>query len=509
MICVSIGRGRHRHMIHEYRHLVEHQAELVELRLDYIIGPVSLKRLLAEKKSKVIVTCRRPEDGGKWTGTEEARATLLRHAIAMGVDYVDLEEDLATQIPRFGSTQRIISHHDFNKTPDNLDQIHDRLSALDADIVKITTMANSPRDNVRMLRMVRDAKIPTVGMCMGEIGTSSRILVGKFGAPFTYATFHHERALAPGQLSYHDMRHIYRYDQIDRNTEVYGVIADPIGHSLSPIIHNACFDHFGMNRVYVPLRIPREELDQFMDDARELGIRGISVTIPHKEAVIRKLHKVHGAVRSINAANTVVFNGEGTVGYNTDYHAAMQCVDLAMSTDPSDQPLSGRKALLLGAGGVAKSIAFGLTRRGADVVITNRTAERAEQLASDFECHTIPWTRRHAVKPDLIINATPIGMHPNVDETPFDKHYLQPGMVVFDTVYNPESTLLLKDAFQKNCKVVTGVEMFVRQAAHQFQLFTNQEAPMELMRETLKRTTGAVKIQRKNNDESESPDHAD
>ena len=109
----------------------------------------------------------------------------------------------------------------------------------------------------------------------------------------------------------------------------------------------------------------------------------------------------------------------------------------------------------------------------------------------------------------MIINATPIGMHPNVDETPFDKHYLQPGMVVFDTVYNPESTLLLKDAFQKNCKVVTGVEMFVRQAAHQFQLFTNQEAPMELMRETLKRTTGAVKIQRKNNDESESPDHAD
>ena len=495
MICVSIGRGRHRHMIHEHRHLVEHGAELVELRLDYIIGQISLKRLLVERPSPVIVTCRRPENGGKWSGTEEARATLLRHSITLGVEYVDLEEDLADQIPRFGSTKRIVSFHDFGKTPENLVDIHRRLADLDADIVKVATMANSPHDNVRMLRLVRDADIPTIGICMGEMGTCSRILVGKFGAPFTYATFHHERALAPGQLSYHDMKHNYRYDQIDRHTDVYGVIADPIGHSLSPIIHNACFEHFGMNRVYVPLRIPREELDQFMENADELGLRGISVTIPHKEAVIRKLNKVHGAVRSINAANTVVFNGAGAIGYNTDYHAAMQCIDVAMGIEATELLLAGKTALVLGAGGVAKAIVFGLTRRGAEVTIANRSAERAEQLAADFHCQTISWARRHAVNADLIINATPIGMHPNVDETPYEKRYLRPGIVVFDTVYNPESTLLLKDAFQQNCKVVTGVEMFVRQAAHQFQLFTGQEPPMELMRETLKRATGAVKIQ--------------
>ena len=501
MICVSIGRGRHRHMIHEHRHLAENGAELVELRLDYIIGPIGLKRLLTDRPSPVIVTCRRPEDGGKWSGNEQERTTLLRHAIAMGVEYVDLEEDLAAQIPRFGSTQRIVSYHNFSKTPDNLEDIHQRLANSDADIVKMATMAHSPHDNVRMLRLVRDADIPTIAMCMGEIGTYSRLLTGKFGAPFTYATFHHERALAPGQLSFHDMKHIYRYDQIDGDTEVYGVIADPIGHSLSPVIHNACFGHFDMNRVYVPLRISREELDQFMDDASELGIRGISVTIPHKETIIRKLDKVHGAVRSINAANTVVFKGEGSVGYNTDYHAAMQCIDLAMGIETTDQLLSGKTALVLGAGGVSKSIVFGLTRRGANVVIANRTKERAKQLAVDFNCHTIPWERRHAVKPDLIINATPIGMHPNVDETPYDKRYLGPGTVVFDTVYNPESTLLLKEAFQQNCKVVTGVEMFIRQAAYQFQLFTDQEPPMELMRETLKRTTGAVNVQSKPEEE--------
>jgi 3-dehydroquinate dehydratase/shikimate dehydrogenase len=282
MICVSTARGRHRHMIAEHKHLVSQGAKLVELRLDYISGEVNLKRLLADRPCAVVITCRRERDGGKWEGTEEQRLTLLRLAIAEGVEYVDLEEDIAGAIPRYGKTKRIVSLHDFRKTPEDLDEIHARLAKFDADVIKIATMANHPHDNLRMLELIQRSKVPTVGLCMGDIGTPSRILAGKFGAPFTFATFHHERTLAPGQLSYQQMMEIYHFERITPATAMYGVIGDPIGHSLSPMIHNAAFRKVGLDAVYLPFRVPREHLTQFLEDALALGIRGLSVTIPHK-----------------------------------------------------------------------------------------------------------------------------------------------------------------------------------------------------------------------------------
>ena len=495
MICVSIARGRHRHMIAEHRHLVQQGAKLVELRLDYINGEVNLRRLLADRPSPVVITCRRPHDGGKFAGTEEQRQMLLRSAIAEGVDYVDLEEDVAGLIPRFGKTKRIVSLHDYRKTPDNLEEIHARLASLDADIVKLATTANNTHDNVRMLQLMAAAKVPTVGICMGDIGTPSRILAGRFGAPFTFATFHHERTLAPGQLSYQQMTEIYHYDQIDRQTVIYGVIGDPIGHSLSPIIHNAAFRKLGINAVYVPFRVPREHLNQFIDDAPALGIKGLSVTIPHKEAVIKKLTESDATMSGIGAVNTLIFGDGGKItGYNTDQQAALDSLELALSDHRGRrESLEGRMALVLGAGGAAKAIGFGLKRMGAQVAIAGRTAARAQQLADALGCKTLEWANRYSVQPDLLVNCTPVGMHPNVDATPYDKHHLRPSMIVFDTVYNPENTLLVKEAQSQSCTVVTGVEMFVRQACLQFKLFTGQEAPAELMREALKRAIGPAR----------------
>ena len=494
MICVSIGRGRHRHVIAEHRHLCEQGAELVELRLDYISGEVNVKRLLTDRPSPVVISCRRERDGGKFTGSEESRLTLLRTAIAEGAEYVDLEDDVAGDVPRFGPAKRIVSLHDFRKTPDDLEAIHRRLAKLDPDIVKVCTMANRALDNFRMLRLVEQSKLPTIGLCMGDIGIPSRILAGRFGAPLTYATFHHERALAPGQLSFEEMTDLYHYDQIDRQTELYGVIADPVGHSLSPTIHNAAFAHLKLNKVYVPIRVPREDLSQFIEEAPKMGFKGLSVTIPHKEAVIEKLTQADGAVRGIGAANTVIFEGEQRLGYNTDYRAAMSSLEEAMEITPEQEtPLKNKTALVLGAGGVGKAIAFGLIRRGAKVVLADGVADRAEELAERLQCRWTEWQARHAVPADLLFNCTPVGMHPNVDESPYAKHHLRPAMIVFDAVYNPENTLLVKDARARNCKVITGVDMFVRQACLQFQLFTGQDGPGELMREVIKRATGAAK----------------
>jgi 3-dehydroquinate dehydratase/shikimate dehydrogenase len=494
MICVSIGRGRHRHVIAEHRHLVDQGAKLVELRLDYINGDVNLKRLIADRPCPVVVTCRRAVDGGKFTGSEEQRVLLLRTAIADGVEYADLEDDIAAAIPRFGRTKRIISLHDFRKTPDNVEDIHRRLCGLDPDIVKICTTANHPHDNLRILELTRRSKVPTIGLCMGDIGIPTRILAGKFGAPFTYATFHHERALAPGQLSYQQMTEIYHYDQINADTEVYGVIADPIGHSLSPLIHNAAFQHCKLNKVYVPLRVPREDLSRFIDDATALGVRGLSVTIPHKEEVIKKLSETDGAVRGIGAANTVVFEGKKRLGFNTDYRAVMESMEAAIGgADQVASRLKGKTALVLGAGGVGKAVAYGLVRRGMQVVVSDVVPRQALTLAQRLDCRSIEWSARHSVMADLVANCTPLGMHPNVDETPYEKHHLRPSMIVFDAVYNPENTLLIKDARSRNCTVITGVDMFVRQACLQFELFTGEEGPAEVMREAIRRAIGAAK----------------
>jgi 3-dehydroquinate dehydratase / shikimate dehydrogenase len=497
MICVSIGRGRHRHMIAEHRHLVEQGARLVELRLDYINGEVNVKRLVADRPCPVVITCRRMADGGKYPGTEEQRQLLLRTAITEGVEYVDLDYDIAGSIPRFGRTKRIVSMHDFRKTPDNLDDIHRRLCELDADIVKIAVMANHPHDNLRVLNLIRQSKVPTIGVCMGDIGIPTRILAGKFGSPISYATFHHERAMAPGQLTFQQMTEVYRYDKIDAQTEIYGVVADPIGHSLSPLIHNAAFQHYGLNKVYIPFRVPREDLSRFIDEAPQLGIRGLSITIPHKEEVIKKLTETDAAVRGIGAANTVIFEGQKRLGFNTDHQAAMgSLVDALRADNPQekkDHPLTGKSALVLGAGGVGKAIVYGLSRQGVPVVVSDAAPRQAATLAKNFNCRSVDWNVRHTVSAELLFNCTPVGMHPNVDETPFDKHHMRPSMVIFDAVYNPENTLLVKEARGRNCTVVTGIDMFVRQACLQFKLFTGLDGPAELMRETIRRAIGAAK----------------
>ncbi len=206
MICVSIGRTRHKMVVLEHRALAERGAELVELRIDWLSHMPDLSRLLADRPTPCVVTCRRKSDRGRWRGSEDQRLALLRSAIVAGVEYVDLEDDVAGQIPRYGDTKRIVSHHNFDETPRNLEDIYKRICGFDPDIVKLVTMANAPSDIVRMLRLVADADLPTIGFCMGELGVASRLLCGKYGSPFTYATFSTERELGPGQLSFEEMR---------------------------------------------------------------------------------------------------------------------------------------------------------------------------------------------------------------------------------------------------------------------------------------------------------------
>ncbi len=481
-ICVSVARTRHKMMIAEYKAAAEQGADLVELRLDYLRREPDFGRLLRERPAPVIATCRRRDEGGRFSGSEEDRKRILRLAIAQGVDYVDLEADIADEIPRYGKTKRIISYHNFETTPANLKLVVRHLESLDPDIIKVVTLATSPKDNVRVLELIRETKVPTVAFCMGELGVPSRILCGKWGAPFTYAAFNPQRLLAPGQLTFRQVRDVYHFHQVTRNSEIYAVIGDPIMHSLSPHVHNAAFRHLGIDAIYVPFRVTRDQFPTFLEDVEPLKIRGFSVTIPHKESAVTKVEYADGAVRMVRALNTLVRRDGYWEGHNTDYRAAMMLLESrAAAPAGTRQPFGGKRALVLGAGGVARAIVFGLVRRGALVTVCGRTLERAAALAKEAGARHIPWQQRTGVPCDILVNCTPIGMFPNVDECPVPPGYLEERMLVFDTVYHPENTLLIKEARNRGCQVITGLEMFVKQAVLQFQLFTEQEAPEELM----------------------------
>jgi 3-dehydroquinate dehydratase/shikimate dehydrogenase len=496
MICVVIGRTRHKMILAEIQEAVKRGAQLIELRLDFLAKTPDFKRLLAERPCPLVATVRRPEDGGRWAGTEEARRMLLRHAVVSGFDWVDLELDVADEIRRFKDVKRIVSYHNLHEVPADLEKIYERMCQQDADVVKLSVTAQHPGDNLRVLHLLQHAPKPTVAFCMGDLGFFSRIVAAKFGMPFTYGAFNKEYRIAPGIPSFDELKNVYHYDKVNAETAVFGVLGDPVAHSLSPLIHNAAFRHLGMNAVYLPFRVPRGQLTSFLKDFDRLHIRGYSVTIPHKEpAAALAVHKDE-AVTLTQAANTLVRVKDGLAASNTDYQAALDSLLAALPPGPNGATptLEKRIALILGAGGVARAVAHALHRAGALVTIANRTAERGQKLAVEVGGRTIDWQARHTMLCDVLVNCTSVGMHPNVDESPVHGSYLRPGMVVMDTVYTPETTLLVKEARGRGCHVQTGVDMFVRQAAHQFRLFTGHDAPLELMRKLVKRALSPVAL---------------
>lgn len=503
MICVTIACGSHTRMTAEHQRLADEGIKLVELRLDFLRREPDLKRLIPARPTATVVTVRRQQDGGLWRDSEEKRLTLLRSAIATEPEFVDLEVDIAEQIPPFGKTRRIISYHNTETMPENIEGLHREMSAKKPHFIKIAVTPKTVDEMYRFLTFVQHKNeearkiantqtgqggVRVVGICMGEIGKAARILSKRFSMPYTYSTFSEDRIIAPGLLVYKDILDLYHYDKTNQETAVYTIIGNPLGHSLSPLVHNRAFLEQDVNAVYVPLPLEDYNVADFMRLAPDLGIRGTSVTIPHKVAVLEHLTMMDPAVEKIGACNTIVFRQGERIGYNTDYMAAMSGIELAFGGNSQDERsvLEGKTSLVLGSGGAGKALAYGLSHRGAMVTVTDVHSERSVELARHVGGEYITWEMRGSIQPDILVNCTPIGMYPNVDETPYSKSLIRTSMLVFDAVYNPENTLLIKSAKEKGCKVVTGIEMFVGQACLQFKLFTGQKASASKMRTLVK-----------------------
>jgi 3-dehydroquinate dehydratase/shikimate dehydrogenase len=486
-VLVVIGRTRHKMVVVELQEAVKRGAKFIELRLDFLAKAVDFKRLVPCKQCPWVATIRRPADGGRFPGTEHERQIIIRQAIASGsFEWVDLETDIANSIPRFGPVKRIISYHNLTETPPHLDEIYAGMLKQDADVYKIAVLAQSPLDVARVLRLQKLARKPTVAFCMGDIGQASRFLALKYGAPFIYAAFNKERGIAPGLPSMEEFKTTYPVRSIDRETKVFGIAGDPVGHSLGPLLHNHMFQRLKVNAIYLPFRIPRGQFAEAAEEYEEIPVQGYSVTIPHKEAAAQLAREKELTVEMTGAANTLVRRDDGKfTAANTDYTAGVESLKAFLAEKAHDGPvtqLSQLSCLLLGAGGVARAFAHSLHREGAQLTITSRTEDRTQRLAEEVKCRAVDWHARHNVAFDVLINCTPVGMHPNVDEAPVHFSVLKPGVIVFDTIYNPETTLLIREARSRGCDTITGVDMFVRQAAHQFELFVGQQPDRAIMR---------------------------
>lgn len=494
----------------------EFGATLIEYRLDaFLDDPAQIDALLARSPLPSIVTCRPTWEGGLYDGDEPARLEALERAAATTPppSYIDLElaageqsdaaRSLMTRPADPAAAPRLIlSTHDFRGRPA---QLHQKLAAMAETpacrVIKVAWHARSLRDNLEAFEILAHQYKPTIALCMGEFGLPSRVLAKKFGALLTFASLDRQSATAAGQPTLDELKHLYRWDAIGPATRVFGVIGDPVAHSRSPAIHNAGFDAVGFDGVYLPLRIPPEyehfkaTVGAWLDHA-PLHFSGASVTIPHKQNLMRFVEEAGGAVeplaQRIGAANTLIRRADDTLyACNTDYAAALDAVCEALGI--AREALRGRRVAVLGAGGAARAIVAGFAHHGASVVVYNRTRDKAEQLARAFadEPGKVVVGAMDKLADcccEIIINCTPLGMHPNTDASPIDaaamKHWNE-RTLVFDTIYNPVRTKLLEQAERAGCRTVTGVEMFVRQAAAQFEHWTGTSAPLETFRQAM------------------------
>ena len=449
------------------------RADVVELRLD-LVKDLDLDRLISLKGKPKLATVRSRHQGG---GARPAdREPLLRRALQAGVEYIDLEygdRDLVL-VKGQDRTRRILSHHDFNGTPADLQSLHREMRAAAGDaLLKIVTFADAASDVLRVRDLLKTAAPGAlIAFCMGTKGIPSRILAPLWGSAAVYAPVRGAADSAPGQIPLEDLFDLYRFDRIGRGTRLLGVLGFPIGHSLSPHIHNAALRALDLDYRYLPFEAAR--LAEFLPLLSELRLAGLSVTLPHKETILPHLDVLDETARRVGAVNTVVKVWNRLEGSNTDVEAAMVPLRARLR-------LAGARVALMGAGGAARALCHGLVAEGARVTIFNRTASRARDLARALGVKHLPWGRLRGFRCDLLVNATSSGMAPDVGRAPLPASWIA-APVVYDIIYNPPETRLLREARARGLQVIDGLQMFVAQAAAQFVLFTGKKPPLEVMR---------------------------
>ncbi len=481
-ICIALGLPDIPRLLEQARREVEAGENFLEFRLDYVSDPAAAARTIRAFLDEypactILATCRRHQNHGRFNGSIEEQMAILDVAIQHGARAIDVEIESAEVVPQRcaalrTTAQLIVSWHHFEATPP-LEPVLKRLRNVPADIYKIVSTARKPSDMGRMLAASRlSPKIPLVTLAMGEVGFPTRVLSIGLGAVYTYAAPAHVQGTAAGQVNARQLRSLYRIDKFTKDGQIYGVIADPVSHSVSPQVHNRAFQARRIDAVYVPLLVTANQLRDFFQFADELPIAGFSVTIPHKRRVMRYLDTIDPLARRIGAVNTVWRKAGKWRGANTDAEAVSG--PLSKLTR-----LAGATALIVGNGGAARGAACALLDAGTKVALTGRNPDRVRALARLTGGEALSHEQAMGRHFDIVVNATPVGMWPNVEECIFKGKI--PAEIVFDMVYNPLETTLIRRAREQGKQVVPGVKMFIEQAVRQFEIWTGETAPRAVM----------------------------
>jgi 3-dehydroquinate dehydratase/shikimate dehydrogenase len=482
-VCAVLAAPTAKEMAQQVREALR-DTSTMEVRLDWLRNDRERSEFLAwlqknrRRSTLFLATCRRVPGGGKFKGGIPAQLRWLSRARQAGCSWCDVEVETFRALSNKNLRQyalprhALLSVHDFKKTPYLTRQIlHASRGSFDA--LKIAAHAKTIADSVRLLALAKNSR-NFIAVAMGEAGLPARILALREGSALAYAPV--REATAAGQVSLHEMMHLYRAQNITRHTRVYGVIGDPIGHSLSPLLHNTGFIALRLDAVYLPFLV--QQLADFLGAIEPLGIRGFSVTLPHKQAIMKHLQECEPLAAEIGAVNTVVVRGDRSLyGCNTDYVGVLKALETKIS-------LLRSRVLIFGAGGAARAAAFALSRAGAAVAICARRKKLAKSLAKAVHCEVIPRSALRTESFDAILNATPVGMHPHSAISPLTARELH-CRIVMDLIYRPQRTKLLEIAERQGIATVSGLEMFLAQGLAQWELWTGKLAPQAPMRKAV------------------------
>ena len=512
MICIPITAKTNKEALQE----IERScllADFIELRMD-LIADGNLDDLIwairnAAGSVKIIVTCRKkeealsanelPGDRSITKNKEIGKMDLLKKAIEMKVEFVDIEltegqaaiGELRDYCAKLGGvTGIIVSYHDIRKTPSltKLKEIFHQSMESGAAVVKIVTFAKSAEDNLKVLGMIPYAQKYSqeiIAMCMGAEGRISRVVAPFLGAYLSFAALAPGAQSAPGQLTVRQMRQINNLVQGSRpnkseavlssgqDLQNYVLLGNPVAQSLSPLMHNAALKEMGIDGRYSAFCV--SDLESALQGIKGMGISGASVTIPYKVSVMEYLDEIHDDALKIGAVNTIVNNNGRLMGYNTDWLGLMLTLKELM-------PVKDQTFVIIGAGGTTRAAVYGIMKEGGFPIIVNRTMVKGKILSNKLNCPFYSLSDLAKIKADCLINTTPVGMYPHADQSPVEASLLAGYKYVIDVIYNPLKTKLLHDAEKHGCRIVSGLDMFVHQGASQIKLWTGKEPSRALMK---------------------------
>jgi 3-dehydroquinate dehydratase/shikimate dehydrogenase len=467
-ICLSIAPKLMRDALKILQEFRDTSA-MIEVRIDGI-KDLKLDQLLQQPRPKLIITNRRKDEDGKFSGTANQQFEILSEAIRLGADYVDVEfsweeKFIKNLLSQSNKTKVICSYHNFKETPINIEALYRKMRKTGAHIIKIATTANDIADNKMIFDLLKQSckdRQKLIALCMEEAGVISRILGGKFGNYLTYASLSDKEQTADGQLTYDELKNLYRVDQINYRTNIFGLVGNPVKHSKGIFFHNKIFSSKQLNAVYVNFLV--SDLQEFISKFRNV-FNGISVTMPFKEEIVNLLDRFELNSVRLGIYNTVIKRNDKLIGFNTDLPAIVSLLKKRTN-------LRGKEVVVLGTGATSETMAFAALSNNCKTTIIGRNPKKAEILAKELGCEWTTLDNLQSPSPDILMNGTSVGMKGNRQKTIVPKSLLKKGMIIFDAVYNPTMTPLLQDAVEAGCKIITGLELFQKQAQLQSKLFS-------------------------------------